>query len=110
MLRIKKLNNTLGKKVYTDVGDYFGEVEEAILSENKIDSWRIRVAREMINQLNGARGVIIPHQFVKAVGDIFIVNKASLPIMDEEAMTEEAPSDEETVDLSEEAVDLSNSA
>lgn len=108
MLRIKKLNSTLGKKVYTDIGDYFGEVEEAILAENKIDSWRIRVAREMINQLNGARGVIIPHQFVKAVGDIFIVNKASLPIMDEEGEEEIATGEGETVDLSEnETVDLS---
>ena len=88
MLRIKKLNASLGKRVYTDIGDYFGEIEEVILSENKIDSWRIRVAREMVVQLNGARGVIIPHQFVKAVGDILIINKASLPIMEESAHEE----------------------
>ena len=104
MLRIKKINSSLGKKVYTDSGDYFGEVEEAILSENKVDSWRMRVSREMVSQLNGARGVIIPHQFVKAVGDILIVNKASLPIMDDTA--EEAVAEDETVDLSEGAVDL----
>jgi len=106
MLRIKKLNSSLGKRVYTDIGDYFGEIEEVILSENKIDSWRIRVAREMVAQLNGARGVIIPHQFVKAVGDVIIINKASLPVM-EENLYEEAVPEEETVDLSEGAVDLS---
>lgn len=100
MLRIKKVNASLGKKAYTDVGDYFGEVEEAILSENKIDSWRIRVARDMVAQLNGARGVIIPHQFVKAVGDILIINKASLPIMEGIGDEGEA-SEEQTVDLSE---------
>ncbi len=83
MLRIKKINAALGKKVYTDSGDFFGDIEEAILSENKIDSWRIRIARDMVAQLNGARGVIIPHQFVKAVGDILIISKASLPIMEE---------------------------
>lgn len=107
MLRIKKVNASLGKRVYTDIGDYFGEVEEAILAENKIDSWRIRVARNMVEQLNGARGVIIPHQFVKAVGDILIVNKSSLPIMEEgsEPMGEEL-SEEETVDLSEGNVSL----
>lgn len=99
MLRIKKINATLGKKVYTDLGDFFGEVEEAILTENKIDSWRIRVSRDMVSQLNGARGVIIPHQFVKAVGDVLIINKASLPIMDE--MPEEQTLEENTVDLSE---------
>jgi len=105
MLRIKKINSSLGKKVYTDSGDYFGEVEEAILSENKVDSWRMRVSREMVSQLNGARGVIIPHQFVKAVGDILIVNKASLPIMEDGAMDEEIAEDE-TVDLSEGNIDL----
>jgi sporulation protein YlmC with PRC-barrel domain len=108
MLRIKKLNATLGKKVYVDTGDFFGEVEEAILSENKIDSWRMRVSREMVSQLNGARGVIIPHQFVKAVGDIFIVNKASLPIMD--GAFEETVSEEETMDLSEEPLDVGSVA
>ena len=31
----------------------------------------------------GARGVVIPHQFVKAIGDVLIVNKGSLPGRDE---------------------------
>lgn len=106
MLRIKKVNAALGKKVYTDVGDFFGEIEEAILSENKIDSWRIRIARNMVSQLNGARGVIIPHQFVKAVGDIIIVNKASLPLM-EEGTEGNGTSEEATVDLSGEAANIS---
>lgn len=102
MLRIKKIINIIGKKAYTDFGDYFGEIEEAILSENKIDSWRIRVAREMSSQLNGARGVIIPHQFVKAVGDILIVNRSSLPLVDEE----EVEAGEETMDLTDEPVQV----
>ena len=97
MLRIKKILGIIGKKVYTDTGDYFGEVEEAILSENKVDSWRIRVAREMVQQLNGARGVIIPHQFVKAIGDILVVNESSLPLAEGNA------GEEETVDLTAQA-------
>ncbi len=88
MLRIKKINGVLGKKVYTDVGDFFGEIEEAILSDNKVDSWRIRVSRDVIELLNGARGVIIPHQFIKAVGDIVIITQASLPIKEEVEETE----------------------
>ncbi len=100
MLKIKKISATVGKKVYTDTGDFFGEIEEAVLSENKIDSWRIRVARGMSSQLNGARGVIIPHQFVKSIGDVLIVSKASLPIMEEREDNGEV-SDEETMDLSE---------
>ena len=105
MLRIKKITAALGKRAYTDLGDFFGEVEEAILSENKIDSWRIRVSREMISQLNGARGVIIPHQFVKAVGDILIINKANLPLMSNMEESEDL-TEGETVDLSEESIDL----
>ncbi len=94
MLRVKKLTEVIGKKVYTDVGDYFGEVEESNLVENKVDSWRIRVASSMGSFLGGARGVIIPHQFVKAVGDVIIVSRASLPL-DEGDQTVE-----QTVDLS----------
>ncbi len=81
MLRIKKISTMLGKRVFTDAGDLFGEVEEVILAENKIDSWRIRVAKEMSRGLNGARGVVIPHQFVKAIGDVFVINGSSLPVI-----------------------------
>lgn len=95
MLRIKKISAMLGKRVFTDIGDFFGEIEEAILTENKVDSWRIRVSREMARNLNGARGVIIPHQFVKAIGDVFVVNGSSLP-----TMSSEPSSEENTMDLS----------
>jgi len=103
MLKIKKVSSMLGKKVFTDSGDFFGEIEESVLAENKIDSWRIRVSREMIRNLNGARGVIVPHQFVKAIGDVFVVNKSSLPIAD----VEEGISESETMDLSQESSGLS---
>ena len=83
MLRIKKLSDVLGKNVYTSEGDFFGQVEEVNLVDNKIDGWRIKVGSGFMNLLGGARGVIIPQQFVKAIGDIFIVNKTSLPLRDE---------------------------
>ena len=95
MLKIKKITEVIGKKVYTDTGDFFGEVEEANLVENKVESWRIRIASYMGNFLGGARGVIIPHQFVKSVGDVVIISRASLPLEEEERIAEE------TVDLSE---------
>ena len=80
MLKIKKLTEVIGKKVYTDTGDYFGEIEESNLVENKIESWRIKIVSSMASFLGGARGVIIPHQFVKAISDIFIISKSALPI------------------------------
>ena len=83
-MRIKKITEVVGAKVYTDSGDYFGEIEEANLSENKIDGWRIRVGGSVLSLIGGAKGVIIPHQFVKAINDIFIINKAALPSPDSE--------------------------
>ena len=94
MLKIKKLTDVIGKKVYTDTGDYFGEIEESNLVENKIESWRIKVVSSMGSFLGGARGVIIPHQFVRAIGDVVIISRASLPL--DESNTEV----QETVDLS----------
>jgi len=78
-MRIKKITDVIGTKVYTDSGDFFGEIEEANLAENKIDGWRIKVGGSIISLIGGAKGVIIPHQFVRAISDIFIINKAALP-------------------------------
>lgn len=83
MLRIKRLGEVLGKSVYTSEGDYFGQIEEVNLIDNKVDGWKIRVGSGFMNLLGGAKGVIIPQQFVKAIGDVFIVNKSSLPLRDE---------------------------
>lgn len=90
MLRIKKISEIIGKHVYTSEGDYFGQVEEVNLVDNKIEGWRIRVGGGIAGVLGGARGVIIPHQFVKAIGDVLLVNKASLPSRDESIEVEPA--------------------
>ena len=89
---VKKLSEVIGSKVYTDSGDYFGEVEEANIHDNKVEGWRIRVLGNMSALMSGARGVIIPHQFVRAINDIFIINKSTLPSPDsdfEEILEEE---------------------
>lgn len=78
-MRVKKTSDILGMKVFTDSGDYFGEVEEANLVENKLDSWRIRVGGSVLSLIGGARGVIIPHRFVKAISDVLIISRAALP-------------------------------
>ncbi|MBT3642549.1 hypothetical protein HN604_00445 [archaeon] len=94
MLRIKKMSEILGKRVFTDSGDLFGMIEEVNLVDNKIDGWRIVVAREsgMMQVLGGARGIIVPHQFIKAIGDIMIINKSAVPVQVEE---ENLPLDDE---------------
>jgi sporulation protein YlmC with PRC-barrel domain len=86
MLKIKKMSEIVGKRVYTDGGDLFGVVEELNLVDNKVDGWRIVVSREsgMSSLLGGARGIIVPQQFIKAVGDVILINKGAVPIKEEE--------------------------
>ena len=78
-MRIKKVSEVIGFKVYTDSGDFFGEIEEANMSDNRIEGWRIKVGGNIMSMIGGAKGVIIPHQFVRAVGDVFLINKSALP-------------------------------
>ncbi len=91
MLKIKKLSEVIGLKAYADSGEFFGEVEEINLVDNRIDGWRIRVGGGVMGRIGGARGVIIPHQFVKSIGDVFIISSFALP--SNEAMIEDLPDD-----------------
>jgi len=86
MLKIKRMSEVVGRRVYTDSGDLFGVVEELNLADNKIDGWRIVVSRDsgMIEILGGARGIIVPHQLIKAIGDIIIINRNAVPVQREE--------------------------
>ena len=77
------MSEAVGKQVYTSDGDHFGQIEDVNLVDNKIEGWKIKISGGFMSVLGGARGVIIPQQFVKAIGDIFIVNRASLPTRDE---------------------------
>ena len=79
MLKIKKISEVMNKHVYTAEGEYFGQVEDVNLMDNKVDGWKIRISSGFTSSLGGARGVIIPHQFVKAIGDVFVVTGGSLP-------------------------------
>jgi sporulation protein YlmC with PRC-barrel domain len=76
---VKKITEVIGKRVYTDSGDFFGEIQDVNLIGNKVDGWKIKVGGDLLSLLGGAKGVIIPHNFVKAVSDIFIINKAAIP-------------------------------
>lgn len=91
-MRVKKVSDVVGLKVYTDSGEFFGQVEEANLLDNKVDGWRIKVGGAVTGLIGGARGVIIPHQFVKAISDVFIIHKTALPSQDTEF--EEIPTGE----------------
>ncbi len=81
MLKMKRLRETYDMRVYTDNGDYFGDVEESILMQTKIFGWRVRATKNsfLSQVLGSAKGVIVPHQLVKSIGDVMIISKAAVP-------------------------------
>ena len=81
MLKMKKISDTFEMKVFTDDGDYFGDVEESILTATKVFGWKVRATRNsfLSRVLGSAKGVIVPHQLAKAVGDILIISKTAVP-------------------------------
>lgn len=81
MLKLREVSKTYGLRVYTDVGEYFGDIEEVIIQNNKIFGWKIKATRDsyLSKTISGAKGVIVPHQLVKAAGDVMIISKAAIP-------------------------------
>lgn len=90
MLRTKKISDVFDMEVFTDSGEYFGDIEESILTHNKIFGWRVKATKRsyLSKMLGGAKGVIVPHQLVKAVGDIMIISKAAIQSYEEEEKEE----------------------
>ena len=81
MLKMKRLTETYDMRVFTDNGEYFGDIEESILLQTKIFGWRVRATKNsfLSKVLGSAKGVIVPHQLVKSMGDIMIISKAAVP-------------------------------
>ena len=81
MLKMKRISECYDMKVFTDTGDYFGDIEEVIVTTNKIFGWRVRATKNSFlnSVLGSAKGVIVPHQLVKSIGDILIISKAAVP-------------------------------
>lgn len=81
MLKMKKVSESYDMKVFTDTGEYFGDIEESILTQTKVFGWRVRATKNsfLTKVLGSAKGVIVPHQLVKSIGDIMIISKAAVP-------------------------------
>ncbi len=81
MLKMKKMSETYELRVFTDAGDYFGDIEDGIVSGNKISGWKIKATKNsfLSKVLGSAKGVIVPHQLVKAIGDVFVIAKSAVP-------------------------------
>ena len=81
MLKMKRITETFDMKVFTDNGEYFGDIEESIVTNTKIFGWKVRATKNsFLNKVLGsAKGVIVPHQLVKSIGDIMIISKQAMP-------------------------------
>lgn len=81
MLKMKKVSETYDLRVFTDSGEYFGDIEDSIVAGNKVSGWKVKATKNsfLSRVLGSAKGVIVPHQMVRAVGDILIVSRNAVP-------------------------------
>ncbi|RLG18514.1 hypothetical protein DRN75_01575 [Nanoarchaeota archaeon] len=79
-LQLKKLSEVYGMKVYTDAGNYFGDIEEAEITGNAISKWRIKSTKNsFLNKvMGGVKGVAVPHKLVRAIGEIMIISEVDI--------------------------------
>jgi sporulation protein YlmC with PRC-barrel domain len=91
MLRLKRVSEVYDLRVFTDGGDYFGDVEECLIQSNKVFGWKIKATKNsfLSKVLGSARGVIVPHQLVKAIGDVLVISKSAVPTAGVEEKAEE---------------------
>jgi sporulation protein YlmC with PRC-barrel domain len=91
MLKMKPISETYDMKVFTDTGEYFGDIEESILTQNKIFGWRVKATKNsfLTKVLGSAKGVIVPHQLVKSIGDVMIISRSAIPSYSEEEVEKE---------------------
>jgi sporulation protein YlmC with PRC-barrel domain len=75
-LKLKNVSKTYGLKVYTDSGSYFGDVDEAIVQDNRVVGWRVKAGQSsnLSKIIKGARGAIIQHNLVRAIDDVMIIS------------------------------------
>ncbi len=93
MLNMRRLSETYDMRVFTDSGEYFGSVDEVVVTKNKVHGWRIKAAKNSIlaRVLGGAKGVVVPHQLVKSMGDIMIISNSAVPTSSSGSGKEELP-------------------
>jgi len=90
MLKTRKVTDVFGMPVYTDDGYYYGDIEETIVQGNRVIGWRVKATKhsQLNRVLTGAKGVTVPHNLVKSVGDIMLISSSALPAEEMEVSEE----------------------
>jgi len=70
-----RISKIINKKVFTDSGDYIGEIKEVLLGKNRIDSLGVKLDK---NQAFNVKGIIVKYSWVKNVGHVVIINSKVL--------------------------------
>lgn len=83
----QEITNLVGREVYTNTGVFLGEVEDLRLD---LDSQQVtglalhELNRELFaDEMDTARGVLVPYRWVQSVGDVVIVSDIVERIQDQ---------------------------
>ncbi|MHC1565013.1 MAG: PRC-barrel domain-containing protein [Candidatus Syntropharchaeales archaeon] len=82
-----ELTNLYGLNVYTDRGVRVGQVNDVTIdvNERKVSGIAIGDVNDDLFDIGGGKGIVIPHRWVVAVGDIVIVRHMSMRVEEEAA-------------------------
>ena len=76
----QEITSLVGREVYSNNGVFVGEVEDLQLD---MDAERVtglalgEINRELFGaRVDGSKGVLVPYRWVRAVGDVVLVNDA----------------------------------
>ena len=76
----QEITSLVGREVYSNSGVFVGEVEDLQLD---MDAERVtslalgEINRELFGaRVDGSKGVLVPYRWVRAVGDVVLVNDA----------------------------------
>jgi len=90
----QEITNLVGREVYSNNGVFVGQVEDLRLDLDRQQVTGLALAdlnAELFrNRVDGARGVIVPYRWVRAVGDVVLVNDVVERIREADG-EEEAP-------------------
>ena len=76
----QEITSLVGREVYSNDGVFVGEVEDLRLdmTDERVTGLALgRINRELFDdRVEGANGVLLPYRWVRAVGDVVLVNDA----------------------------------
>ena len=76
----QEITSLVGREVYSNNGVFVGEVEDLRLdmTDERVTGLALgEINRDLFDdRLEGANGVLLPYRWVRAVGDVVLVNDA----------------------------------